>query len=211
MKYIRSYALFESSLKNYSKYDSSKYTTYTGQSTQPGWQDWIYNFFRSMQNRFENFDNYYKSNIAVKTSSGDRTPINTGLGWLIGKTGSLGSEVMAKIFEPGKFASLSGQGLLGPKSPSATAATTSVEGIKSSKDVRPEHHRLLNDQFVKNDLPGIKSDDQMKDYIFNYYKNVGVPPGKNKVADDVAATYASTYYNNKQSQGMLTQTLPSTF
>lgn len=209
MKYIRSYTLYESTLKVFEKYDSSTYTTYTGQSTQPGWQDWIYNFFRSMQNRFENFDNYYKSNIAVKTSSGDRTPINTGLGWLIGKTGSLGSEVMAKIFEPGKFASLSNQGLLAPKSTSA--AGTSVEGIRSPKDVRPEHHRLLNDQFVKNDLPGIKNDDQMKDYIFNYYKNVGIPPGKNKVADEVAATYASTYYNNKQSQGMLTQTLPSTF
>lgn len=205
MKHIDSFTLFESITKNYDKYDANKYSAYTGQSTQPGWQDWIYNFFRSFQNRFENFDSFYKSNIAVKRSGGGT--IDTGLGWLIGKTGSAATGVLAKIFEPGKFASLSGQGLLGPKSPSETG----ISGIKSSKDVRPEHHRLLNDEFVKNDLPSIKNDDQMKDYIFNYYKNLGTPPGKNKVADEVAATYASTYYNNKQSQGMLTQQIPQTF
>jgi hypothetical protein len=194
-------------LKNYDKYNPSKYNQYTGQNTQPGWQDWIYNFFRGLQNRFEGFDQFYKTNIAVK-----RDPkygggvIDTGLGWLIGKTGSLATELMAKIFEPGKFASLSGKGLLAPKDPSAD-----VSQIRSSKDVKPEHHRLLNDQFVKNDLPTISNDDQMKDYIFNYYKKIGVPPGNNKVADDVAATYATTYYNNKRSQGMLSQGLPSTF
>ncbi len=203
MKYIRSYALYESSLKIFEKYDSSKYTKYTGQSAEPGWQDWIYNFFKSMQSRFEGFDRFYQREIAVKKTGGG--VIDTGMGWLIVKTGSLATELMAKIFEPNKFATLTGQGLLAPKSPA------DVSGIKSAKDVTPEHHRLLNDQFVKNDLPTISNDDQMKDYIFNYYKKIGVPPNYNKVADEVAATYATTYFNNKKSQGMLAQGLPSTF
>lgn len=200
MKHLHSYTLFESNFKNYDKYNSSKYSSYTGGSTQPGWQDWMYNFFRSMQNRFENFNNYYRSNIAMKRTDG--TAIDTGLGWLIGKSGSLATDVMSKIFEPGKFAGLSGQGLLAKKS--------GEKGL-SAKNVTPEHHRLLNDEFVKNDLPGIKNDDQMKDYIFGYYKKIGVPPGNNKVADDVAATYASTYYNNKKAKGMASQALPTTF
>jgi hypothetical protein len=203
MKYIRSYTLYESTLKVFEEYDASNYYKNTGQSAQPGWQDWIYNFFRSMQNRFQGFDRFYQREIAVKKAGGGS--IDTGLGWLIGKSGSLATELMAKIFEPNKFASLTNQGLLAPKS------TTDVPTIKSSKDVTPEHHRLLNDQFVKNDLPNISNDDQMKDYIFNYYKKIGVPPNYNKVADEVAATYATTYFNNKKSQGMLAQGLPSTF
>jgi hypothetical protein len=38
----------------------------------------------------------------------------------------------------------------------------------------------------------------MKNYIFDFYKKAGVPPGKNKVADETASTLVTSYYNKKK-------------
>lgn len=196
MKNIDSFQIFE----GYNKFRNySNYYRYTGSNPQPGYQEYIYDFFRGMRDRFENFNNYYKTNIAMTGYSGQK--IDTGLGWLIGKAGSLGSTVAMKIFEPQEkkpFTKIEKD----PKDKEwlfkKKEAEDKLSKVNSDGDVTPEHQRLFNSNFVKNDLPAIQNDDSMKNYIFDFYKKAGVPPGKNKVADETAATLVTSYYNKKR-------------
>jgi len=182
MKHLRSYELLESSGRNISNFSSQRYKSITGNDSAPGFTGWLHGLLKTMQNRFEGMDNFFKSNIYVKTQGGT---IDTGLGWLLGTAGSLATGVLAKIFEPGDFISKNQN--LGAGSDSSLP--------RSESDVKPEHLRLMNNKFVNNDLPNINSDSQMQDYIGNSYKKWGVSPGQSAVADDLLATNANTYYN----------------
>jgi hypothetical protein len=184
MKHLRPYELLESSNRNLGNFSSQRFKSITGNDSAPGFGGWIYGLLKTMQNRFEGMDGFFKSNLYVKT--GDGQTIDTGLGWLLGTAGSLATGVLSKIFEPGDFISTNqnwGSGEKGLSSPSTEA------------DVKPEHLRLMNNKFVNNDLPNINSDTQMEDYIGNSYKKWGVAPGQSSVADDLLATNANTYYN----------------
>ena len=184
MKHLKPYELLESSGKNISNFSSQKYKTITGNDSAPGFTGWIYGLLKGMQNNFDNMENYFKSNIYVKTKDGQT--IDTGLGWLLGTAGSLATGVLSKIFEPGDFISKNqnwGSGNSGAKIPGTEA------------EVKPEHLRLMNNKFVEQDLPNITSDTQMKDYIGKSYKGWGIAPGQSQAADDLIATNANTYFN----------------
>jgi hypothetical protein len=184
MKHLRSYELLESSGRNISNFSSQRYKSITGNDSAPGFTGWLHGLFKTMQNRFEGMDGFFKNNLYVKTQGGT---IDTGLGWLLGTAGSLATGVLAKIFEPGDFIS---------KNQNWGAGSGSDSGLpRSESDVKPEHLRLMNNKFVNNDLPNINSDTQMQDYIGNSYKKWGVSPGQSTVADDLLATNANTYYN----------------
>lgn len=189
MKHLRSFELLESSNRNLSKFSSQKFKSITGNDSAPGFGGWIYGVLKTMQNRFEGMDDFFKSNLYVKTGS-DQT-IDSGLGWLLGTAGSLATGVLSKIFEPSDFISKNQNW-----GSSSGGKETSMPGSES--DVKPEHLRLMNDKFVENDLPNITSDSQMQDYIGNSYKKWGVAPGKSAVADDLLATNANTYYNKSK-------------
>jgi len=197
MKHLKPYELLESSGKNISNFSSQKYKTITGNDSAPGFTGWIYGLLKGMQNNFDNMENYFKSNIYVKTKDGQT--IDTGLGWLLGTAGSLATGVLSKIFEPGDFISKNqnwGSGNSGAKIPGTEA------------EVKPEHLRLMNNKFVEQDLPNISSDTQMKDYIGKSYKGWGIAPGQSQAADDLIATNANTYFN-KKSGYPFTSKLPS--
>ena len=123
------------------------------------------------------------NNIYMKDLHGN--PIDTGMGWLIGQAGSMATSVAAKIFEPSEFVSTNWK----------TSDGSMLQPPTSDKDVKIEHLRLFNDNFAKKDLPGIKSDDDMKSWISNFYKKAGTTPGQVKWADDAASTAANTYFN----------------
>jgi len=189
MKHIDSFKIFEAK-KNpnrfFDSYTDSDYTSVSGSNTAPGWKDWLYNMFKNLEDRFERFDTYYQQNIAVKDING--RPIDTGMGWLIGTAGSLAANVASKIFKP------AGWGKVIKKDPATSGAGTSA----SDMTIKTEHQRLMNDSFMKNDLPKIKSDDDFKEYVWDYYKHAGVKPGINKEVDTGAATIANTYLNSKR-------------
>lgn len=186
MKHIDSFQIFEAK-KNpnrfFDSYTDTDYSSVSGTNTSPGWKDWLYGMFKNLENRFENFDSYYQREIAMKDLSG-RT-IDTGLGWLIGTAGSLAANVAAKIFKPAGW----GRRIKKDKSDSSDS---------SGMTIKTEHQRLMNDSFVKNDLPKIKSDEDFKEYVWDYYKYAGVKPGVNKEVDSGMATIANTYLNNKR-------------
>ena len=87
MKHLDTYKIFEKKTSSY----SDRYEYYTGNKAQPGFSSFLYDFFKGMNDRFKNYNSYYKDNLAPKDVSG-RT-IDTGLGALIGAAGSLASSV----------------------------------------------------------------------------------------------------------------------
>jgi hypothetical protein len=216
MKYLNTYKIFEA--KKYSSYDS-RYKYYTGNDAQPGFSDFLYDFFKGMNDRFKNFDNYYKQNMALKDVSG-RT-IDTGLGWLVGTAGDLGTSVAMKIFEPQdkkpfnklpedpdkkdnswwarkKEGDPKDKEWLVKKSDDSPLDGSSLSLPKSDAEVTPEHMRLLNNNFIKKDLANINTDQQMQDWVMDFYKKAGTPPGKNKVADEVASNALGSFFSKKK-------------
>lgn len=189
MRHLQTYELLESSGKYLKSHNDQKYNKITGKTSAPGFSDWFYNIFKSLQGNFENMDNYFKNNIYMKTSSGQK--LDTGLGWLIGQAGSLVTGVAAKIFEPGEFVSTNWKSSDG----------SMLQAPTSDKDVKTEHLRLFNDNFEKKTLPNIKNDDDMKSYISTLYQKAGTPPGKVKWLDDAAATVSNSYYNKTKGWG----------
>jgi hypothetical protein len=197
MKHLQAYELLESSGRNLKSYNSEKYNKITGKTSAPGFTDWIYNIFKSLQNNFDNMDNYFKNNIYMKSSNGQ--VIDTGLGWMLGQAGSLVTGVAAKIFEPSDFISTNWKSSDG----------TPLQAPTTDKDVKPEHLRLFNDNFEKKTLPNINSDEDMKSYISTLYQKAGTPPGKVKWLDDAAATVSNSYYNKSKGWGQTASELPS--
>jgi hypothetical protein len=216
MKYLDTYKIFEN--KKRTSYDRS-YEYYTGNKAQPGFSDFLYNFFRGMNDRFKNFNNYYKQNIALTDVSGKK--IDTGLGWLVGTAGDLATNVAMKIFEPQdkkpfnklpedpdkkdnswwarkKESDPKDKEWLVKKSGDSPLDGSSLSLPKSDAEVTPEHMRLLNNNFIKKDLTNINTDQQMQDWVMDFYKKAGTPPGKNKVADEVAANAVGSFFSKKK-------------
>ena len=189
MRHLQSYELLESSDKNFKSYSPEKYKKITGNDSAPGFTGWIYNIFMSLKNNFENMDNFFMSNVYMKDIHGN--PIDTGMGWLIGQAGSMATSVAAKIFEPSEFVSTNWKSSDG----------SMLQAPTSDKDVKTEHLRLFNDNFAKKDLPNIKSDEDMKSWITNFYKKAGTTPGNVKWVDDAASTAGNTYYNGSMGYG----------
>jgi hypothetical protein len=177
MKHLDNFQIFENKIKQEALLEKG--------SAPAGWSNWFYDFFKDMQNRFENFDSYYKQNIAMKDKTGK--PIDTGLGWLIGTAGSLATGVAAKLFEPGDFASKNGQGLLAPK---------------KDADITPQHKRLFNDNFKQNDLPKMNSDADFQNWASAQYKKAGVKPGQDKTVDSLVGDASKSFFG--KSRGVAT-------
>lgn len=185
MKHLTPYELLESSGRNISNFSPQRFKSITGNDSAPGFSGWVHGILKTMQNRFEGMDGFFQNNLYVTTPQGK---IDTGLGWLLGTAGSLATGVLSKIFEPGDFISTN-------QNWGSSGGEKGLSAPGTEADVKPEHLRLMNDKFVKNDLPNITSDSQMQDYIGNSYKTWGVTPGQSRVADDLLATNANTYYN----------------
>lgn len=188
MKHIDSFKIFESRKKNslrfFDTYSDSDYNKYTGTNATSGWKTWLYDMFKNLEGRFDNFNSYYLNNMAVKDSSG--RAIDTGLGWLIGTAGSMVSHVSSKIFEPSEIGSI------------IKKDGENKSGIGADETIRAQHQRLLNDTFIKEDLPKIKSDSDFQNYFFDYYRGAGTKPGENKQLDRGIATLTNTYLNSKR-------------
>lgn len=202
MKYLEPFDLFEGS-NPFKKYGSYEY--YSGNKPQPGYGQFLYDFFKGMNERFKRFNDYYKSNIAATNVSGVK--IDTGLGWLIGTAGDLATSIPMKIFEPSKLYTKVDTGdssAYGGKKKTTKdfPASDKISGTplkvpKSEADVTPEHQRLLSNNFIKNDLPNINSDSDMQNYVEKFYKDLRIKPGMSKAADEASTNMITSYYNKR--------------
>jgi len=68
---------------------------------------------------------------------------------------------------------------------------------KSGDDVNLELMRHTNEDFVREDLPTIKSETQLEAHVDDLYKRGGVKPGEHPVLDDIARNRANLYYERE--------------
>ena len=57
MKHLDNFQIFENKIKQEALLEKG--------SAPAGWSNWFYDFFKDMQNRFENFDAHNNSNIII--------------------------------------------------------------------------------------------------------------------------------------------------
>ena len=68
---------------------------------------------------------------------------------------------------------------------------------KSGDDVNLELMRHTNEDFVREDLPTIKSETQLEAHVDDLYKRGGIKPGEHPVLDDIARNRANLYYERE--------------
>jgi len=168
MKHLKTFKIFENevSIKEAGNQDE----TMTG---------WLYNFFSNLSSKFKAFAQFYHDS-SYKDSFGK--PIDSGLGWLIGTTGSIASEVAAKIFKPSDVFKRNGKGILG-----------SLSTPSKGSEVTAEHQRLLNKDFIDNDLPSIKSEQDLTNWSAKKYSKFGVKPGDEPFFDQMIKNNALSW------------------
>jgi hypothetical protein len=65
---------------------------------------------------------------------------------------------------------------------------------KKDEQVDVEFIRHTNEDFVKNELPSIKTEKQLEDNVDDLYKRGGVKVGEVPALDDIAKNRANIYY-----------------
>lgn len=170
MKHLKTFKIFENEISIEEAENQDE--TMTG---------WLYNFFNNLSAKFKEFERVYTAN-SYKDSFGK--PIDSGLGWLIGTTGSIASDVAAKIFKPSDVFKRNGKGILG-----------SLKSPESDADVTVDHQRLMNKDFVDNDLPNIKSEDDMANWAARQYSKNGLKPKEKPWFDQMVKNAAVSWKN----------------
>jgi hypothetical protein len=170
MKHLKNFKIFENEMSI--EEAGSQDETMTG---------WLYNFFSNLSSKFKAFSQFYHDN-SYRDSFGK--PIDSGLGWLIGTTGSIASEVAAKVFKPSDVFKRNGKGILG-------SLSTPTKG----SEVTAEHQRLLNKDFIDNDLSSIKSEQDLTNWSAKKYAQNGLKPGDEPFFDQMIKNNASSWKN----------------
>lgn len=133
------------------------------------------NFFQKMEDKFTDVGNYMAQAQKLRRAERGGGP-DTGVEALYGLF-SLAPNILKKVFGPTK-ASFKNQ-------------------IPSDKEVNLEFMRHTNEDFVKKDLPNIKTEDQMIAHVNDIYKKAGVKPKQSPVLDDIVRNRLNIYYDNQ--------------
>jgi hypothetical protein len=170
MKHLKTFRIFENEVNIEEAENQDE--TMTG---------WLYNFFNNLSAKFKEFERVYTAN-SYKDSFGK--PIDSGLGWLIGTAGSMASNVAAKVFKPSDVFKRNGKGILG-----------SLKSPETDADVTVDHQRLMNKDFIDNDLPNIKSENDMANWAARQYSKNGIRPNERPFFDQMVRNAAVSYKN----------------
>jgi hypothetical protein len=131
------------------------------------------NFFQKMEDKLNNIaqagQNITRQNRAVRGGG-----LNTGYEMLFGLP-SVVPSVLKKVFGPTKYE-------IAKKAP-----------IKDD-EVDVEFMRHTNEDFAKNELPNIKTDQQLEDHITDLYQKAQVNKGQVPALDDIGMNRAYLYY-----------------
>ena len=151
-----------------------------GVSANPGILGKVSNFFNKAENRINNMANAGKG--LQQSRRGERIAggqgFNTGIEALFG-IASVVPNVLKRVFGPSDYE-------LG-------------KSISSDDQVDIEFIRHTNDNFIKKDLPKIRSERQLEDNIYDLYRKAGVSRGKSPALDDIADNRANLYYTRETS------------
>jgi hypothetical protein len=133
------------------------------------------NFFQKMEDRLNRMAGEGDRLMKQKRAERGGGP-NTGVELLFGLPSVIPS-VLKRVFGPTKFE-------LAKKAPKDDA-------------VDLEFMRHTNEDFVKNELPSIRSEKQLEDNIADLYKRGDVRKGQSPVLDDIARNRANIFYTKQ--------------
>ena len=72
---------------------------------------------------------------------------------------------------------------------------TKFEKVPKEDEVDVKYMRHLNNEFAKNELPAIKSEEDLGKNIMGLYKKARINKGENPVLDDIARNRMNMYYS----------------
>ena len=171
---------FRKHLGNNASEYGSRARDYYGLGDDPSVLGKTQSFFQRMENRFERAATSMQSRIEQNRASRPYGGPNTGFEVLFGAA-SLLPNILKKVFGPTKY-----------------------DFKKSKKDEVPlDLIRHTNEDFIREELPSIRTEEDLAKNIERLYQRGGVRMGQEPVLDDIARNRANIYYqriNNPGSQ-----------
>lgn len=147
-----------------------------GLSDNPSILKKTYDFFEKMEdrlNRMADLGSQYQRE--KRLARGEGGP-NTGVELLFGLP-SLVPSVLKKVFGPTKY--------------------EIQKKVKSDDVVDLDLMRHTNEDFIKSELPSIRTEQQLEDHIQDLYNRGGVSPRQVPVLDDIARNRANIFYQRQ--------------
>jgi hypothetical protein len=135
------------------------------------------NFFQKMEDRINRAAAIGQQKVRQNRAQRAHGGPDTGVEMLFGVF-SVVPNVLKRIFAPTKYE-------FTRKSP-------------KEDEVDLEFMRHTNEDFIKNELPNIKSEDQLADHIEDLYSRGGVKMGEVPVLDDIARNRTNIFYQQQQ-------------
>lgn len=139
------------------------------------------NFFQGMEDRINAMASYMTSAQQLKRSARGGGP-DTGIELLFGLP-SVVPSVLKRVFAPTK-----------------ASYNNKWEGIKFNKVGKGDKTEDLNfikhtnNEFIKDELPNINSETDLRNNVESLYKRGGVKPGEDPILDDIARNRANMYF-----------------
>lgn len=161
--------------RNSSRYEDRAKIHY-GLDTNPTVMSKTRNFFQRMEDRINKAAEIGKQQVRQNRASRTYGGPDTGFEILFGAL-SVVPNILKRVFGPTKY---------------------EFTKKRRSEEVDVELIRHTNEDFSKNELPAIKTEDQLADHIGDLYKRGGVQMGEVPVLDDIAKNRVNMYYQKQQ-------------
>lgn len=135
------------------------------------------NFFQKMENRINTAAQIGKQQVRQNRATRTHGGPDTGFEILFGAL-SVVPNVLKRVFGPTKY--------------------EFTKKAPSEEKVDVDFIRHTNEDFTKNELPNIKTEDQLADHIGDLYNRGDVVMGQVPVLDDIARNRVNIYYQRQE-------------
>jgi len=135
----------------------------------------VSNFFQKMENRINTAAQIGKQQVRQNRAARTHGGPDTGFEILFGAL-SVVPNVLKRVFGPTKY---------------------EFKKAPSEENVDVDFIRHTNEDFAKNELPNIKTEDQLADHIGDLYNRGDVVMGQVPVLDDIARNRVNIYYQQQ--------------
>jgi hypothetical protein len=162
---------------------SQRANNYRGVSADPGVLSKVGNFFQKMEDRLNAMASVGQDLARSRRSERPASKFNTGYEVLYGLP-SVVPGVLKRVFGGTNY---------------------DYKNVFASEDnIDLDFMRHTNEEFVKNELPSIKSEDQLSRNIEQLYKKGNIKPGQSPVLDEIVRNRANIFYQYQQNPGSVT-------
>ena len=135
----------------------------------------VSNFFNKMESRISRAAEIGKAQVSQNRASRQFGGPDTGFEILFGAL-SVVPNVLKRVFAPTKY---------------------EFKKAPSEEEIDVDFIRHTNEDFVKNELPNIKTEEQLADHLGDLYNRGDVSMGEVPVLDDIARNRANIFYQQK--------------